>query len=223
MDDHILVTGGSGFVGQHICRTAASMNLRVVSISRSGKPHGFKCNNESLITWVKADIFEAETWNKYLNECSAVIHCIAVLFQNPADNITHERFIYKSACIVGDEAFKSRVRKFVFISAAVIPVISPGSYNEAKRKAEVYLSGLNMHLAILRPSLLYGDEKPVIKLFSAGINLLAKIPGLKSRLAPMRALPVVSLAKAALVAAIDKTIQGILTVDDIERIAGINQ
>jgi uncharacterized protein YbjT (DUF2867 family) len=223
MDDHILVTGGSGFVGQHICRTAASMNIRIVSISRSGKPHGFNCSNESLITWVKADVFEPETWNKYLKESSAVIHCIAVLIQKPGKNITYERFIYKSACIVGEEALKARVKKIVFISAAVIPVFSPGSYNEAKRKAEDYLSGLNIDLAILRPSLLYGEEKPIITLLSRGINLFAKIPGLKSRLAPMRALPVASLSKAAMVATIDKTIQGILTVDDIERLAGINQ
>lgn len=211
-----MVTGGSGFIGQYICVKAASMNIPVVSISRSGKPDGFHCNNDSMIKWVKADIFEPGSWNQYLCGCRAIMHCVAILFQNPSKNITHERFIYESVRIVGDEAVKAGIRNFVFISAAIIPVFSSKSYNASKRKAEDYLSKLNFKLAVLRPGLIYGIEKPLITKMSLAFNLFAKIPGLKYILPPIHPLPAKTIAKVALLAATSDSIKGIFNTVEIE-------
>jgi uncharacterized protein YbjT (DUF2867 family) len=219
MEGHILVTGGNGFIGRHICITAASRNIPVVSISRSGKPKGSSNNYSHLIQWVEADVFKPETWSQYLNNCRAVIHCVAILFQDSSKNITHDRFIYQSACIAGNEAMKAHVPKFVFISAAIIPVFSSKSYNESKRKAEDYLSKQNFDLVILRPSLIYGKEKPLITSLSLAFNEFGKIPVLKKIVQPIRALSVEMLAKAAVIGATEQSVDGILNIDDIERIS----
>jgi nucleoside-diphosphate-sugar epimerase len=219
MEKHILITGGSGFIGRHICSKAASMNIPVVSISRSGKPSGFYCDNDPLIKWVKADVFKPESWNEYLTDCRAVIHCVAILFQRSSKNITHNRFIYQSACIVGDETIKSEVPKFVFISAALIPFFMLRSYNHSKRKAEEYLSTLKFNLAILKPGLVYGDEKPIIRKLSLVFNFFAKIPGLRYVLPPLFPLSVETISEAAVIAATKQSIQGILNTDEIKKIA----
>lgn len=215
MEGHILVTGGSGFIGRHICTTAASMNIPVVSISRSGRPKGLSNNYSHMIQWMKADVFRPHTWSHYLKDCRAVIHCVAILFQDSSKDITHDKFIYQSACIAGNEAMKAHIPKFVFISAAVIPFFSSKSYNEAKRKAEDYLSKLNFELVILRPSLIYGNEKPIITILSVVLNQFGKVPVFKKVVLPIRALSVKMLAKAAVIAANEQSVKGILNIDDI--------
>ncbi|HEV8083725.1 MAG TPA: hypothetical protein VGP55_11010 [Chitinophagaceae bacterium] len=58
---HIIVMGGSGFVGKQVGKLASSKRILVVSISRSGKPPGINDEEYKTVTWVAADVFDPET------------------------------------------------------------------------------------------------------------------------------------------------------------------
>ena len=212
---HILITGGNGFLGKQIALLADSKGIPVVSIARSGKPVNIPVNN---VTWVAADIFEPELWRAQLQDCDAVIHCIGILEEDESKGITHEKMIFETARIVGNEAEHAGIKKFVFISAGSGPPGTPDSYIDNKRKAEDYLTNRKFKLAILRPGMIYGAEKPESMRIEKVISLLLKIPFIKNKLKPGRPLPVAAVATASLYAAKKEEVKGILTVDDIDAI-----
>jgi uncharacterized protein YbjT (DUF2867 family) len=223
MDGHILITGGSGFLGSNICKMAASMNIPVVAISRSGRPLNFPSSLDSMVTFVKADVFEPSSWISYLKGCRAVIHCVAILKQYPEKGITHDKFIYQSARVVGEESLKAGISKFVLISAAKAPGIFLQSYSKAKQDAENYITSVGLEYAILRPGLIVGKERPFSVKTGAMMRFSLRIPLFNRVVNPLRPLPAKIVAKAALVAAINSSINGVLSINDIELIGNNNR
>ena len=67
----LLVLGGNGFVGGHVCRAGVRAGLRVVSVNRSGRPD----NNDEAWTneveWVAADVFDTCAWTPALKSSAA--------------------------------------------------------------------------------------------------------------------------------------------------------
>jgi hypothetical protein len=81
----IVVFGGNGFVGSAIVKAALDAGNEVVSINRSGKPAHFKyagSGEESKLTWVQGDIFEAEQWRDQLETAAAVISTVGAFGSN---------------------------------------------------------------------------------------------------------------------------------------------
>ena len=76
----ILVTGANGFLGRHVCRIANESGAQVIGTTRSTIPSDLSAS----IQWVVANVMTSEEWKSYLQNCSAVIHCIGTLEQDPA-------------------------------------------------------------------------------------------------------------------------------------------
>ncbi|XP_073224532.1 uncharacterized protein At1g32220, chloroplastic-like [Cicer arietinum] len=71
----MLVLGGNGFVGSHICREALNHGLSVASISRSGRSslHDSWASN---VIWYKGNLLSAHSLKEALNGVTAVMSCI---------------------------------------------------------------------------------------------------------------------------------------------------
>ncbi len=216
---HILVTGGSGFVGKQVCKLASSKGIPVVSISPSGTPPGINDGEYKTVIWVAADVFDPETWKDYLFDCSAIIHCVGIIEEKPELGITYQKMIYVSAKTAGIAAKAAGVSKFVYISASAGAPETPETYMENKLAAENFLQSLDLDLTILRPGMIYGKEKPETIHENEMIKNLLQDPIIGPQIRPSRPLPVLSVASVALAAAINKSVSGIVSVDDIEKMA----
>jgi len=219
MQKHLLITGGNGFLGKQICRLASTAGIPVVSISRTGKPKGIIENDFRNVSWIEADVFDPDTWAQHLLDCLAVIHCIGILEEDPVKGLTYQKMILESASIVGRTARLCGVQKFVYISAGAGAPETPASYMENKISAEHLLNSLGMELTILKPGMLYGDERPETIMENAEIQKLLKNPQIGPRLMPNRPLPVNTAARVALHAAMTPGFSGKLSVDDMEKLA----
>lgn len=217
----ILVTGGSGFVGSHICHAAAMAGIPVTSISRTAEPRAL-AEVHPAITWNKADIFNPPAWRRHLRNCVAVVHCVGLLNEERSKGITHERMIWESARIAADEAEAAGIKKFVLISSAVTPPGVPDTYIEFKRKAEAYLAEKSFDHAILRPGMIYGSTRPESLKLKRKMNMLMHVPVIGKKIKPIRPLDVAVVAQTALLAAVNDEIKGLLTIDDIERVYETN-
>lgn len=217
----ILVTGGSGFLGSHICHAAAMAGIPVTSISRSANPRSL-AEIHPAISWNKADIFNPPAWRRHLKNCLAVVHCIGLLNEEKSKGITHERVIWESARIAADEAEAAGVKKFVLISSAGGPPGVPDTYVHFKRKAEAYLEQKSFAHAILRPGMLYGGSRPESIRLKKKMNMLLHVPVIGRKIKPVRPLDVAQVAQTALLAAVNDEINGLLTIDDIERLYQAN-
>ncbi|KAE9609285.1 putative NAD(P)-binding domain-containing protein [Lupinus albus] len=73
--EKLIVLGGNGFVGSHICREALDHGLTVASFSRSGKSslHDSWASN---VAWYKGNILSTDSLKEALNGVTAVISCV---------------------------------------------------------------------------------------------------------------------------------------------------
>eukprot|EP00301_Raphidiophrys_heterophryoidea_P017359 c27276_g1_i1.p1 GENE.c27276_g1_i1~~c27276_g1_i1.p1 ORF type:complete len:275 (+),score=47.59 c27276_g1_i1:38-862(+) len=81
----LLVVGGSGFIGRHVCRAALQRGAKVVSLSRRGAPSSL--NEEPWmrhVDWQKGDAIDPATTAELLKDCQGVVHAVGRLIDDSA-------------------------------------------------------------------------------------------------------------------------------------------
>jgi uncharacterized protein YbjT (DUF2867 family) len=212
----IAVTGGRGFLGRAVCRAAAQAGLDVLSFGRSPCPPAGSLPPN--VHCRQADLFDPAAWAPYLDGCTAVVHTVGTLVENPAEGRTYERLIFQAAKVAGDMAVKLGVPRFVFVSADGPRPGTPPSYMDNKRRAEAYLAKLAFTLVVARPSLIYGADRPESLAARQRIERLARLPFVGPRLVRSRPLSVETVARALVRAALDPSVRGVLQIEDLERL-----
>jgi uncharacterized protein YbjT (DUF2867 family) len=209
----LLITGGSGFVGQEIAKRATDRGHTVTSLSRGGRPDEHEPWHTD-VEWIAADVFDPATWRSQLDECGAVVHSVGIIEESLPER-SFERLNGDAGIVVGLEAERAGVERFVHLSAGVQPPLVRDAYLDAKRRAERTLTGLDFDLTILRPGPVYGSGQthfpmPVNTLFSFADS----IGPLAARLGNSRPLPVRAVARAAL-SAVEGDLTGTVEVPEL--------
>lgn len=220
MSAKILVLGGSGLIGGELCRQAAERGHVVVGLSRGGAPDSEAPWTER-VHWVAADALQPEQWREHLRGCTAVAHCIGIVRERPARGVTFQRVNGDSAILAGREAQAAGVQRFVFVSASAKPPLLGEGYITAKRRAEQELRELDLTTVVLRPGMVSGPRRPASLLADAALRVGMRVPGVDRLAAGFRPLPVRTVARCALRAALEPTIGGTLDIDDIQRLGEV--
>lgn len=215
----IVVMGGDGFVGSEICRLAVETRYEVVSLSRSNR-HPHLGGWAQSVDWVKINVFDAEEWRSYFKGADAVIDCIGIAVENPLQpDSTYARVNEDSAKLIARVADEMGVPRFVYISASPqAAFVLPRAYITSKQHAEDFVQRTNAHWAVLRPSFIYGWGRLWSMLPGRGLRTMAQLPVLKNYLAEVSPLRVEVVAAAALRAAVEPNVAGLLSVPEIARL-----
>jgi len=177
------VTGGSGFIGQRLTVALKQLDgeIRVLSRAKHSDYDTIVCDFQSEVIPDHA-----------LNNVNTVFH-LAGFTHDMRDASKISDFYYKvnvSATVqLANLAVKSGVKRFVFVSSvkaggSPAPGICANEkdqknigdvYGKTKREAELKLLAIgresDMHVSIIRPSLVYGpDVKGNLKLMLSGIG-----------------------------------------------------
>ena len=178
--DNILITGSTGFIGQRITN-AVHGNIRILSRSTQPKYETVVCNLESEIIP-----------NYTLNGIDTVFH-LAGFAHVMRDASEISDLYYKvnvnATVQLANLAVKSGVKKFVFVSSVKAGGNPPlgtcanekdqkntgDVYGKTKREAELKLLKIgkesDMHVSVIRPSLVYGPNvKGNLQLMLSGIK-----------------------------------------------------
>lgn len=154
--EKLLVLGGNGFVGSHICREALDRGLRVNSLSRSGRS-SLSDDWANRVTWHQGDLLSPDSWKEALSGVTAVISCVGGFGSN-----SHMYKINGTANINAIRAASEEgVKRFVYISAADFGLASYllRGYYEGKRATETeLLTKFPYAGVILRPGFIYGTR-----------------------------------------------------------------
>ncbi|XP_073103504.1 uncharacterized protein At1g32220, chloroplastic isoform X2 [Elaeis guineensis] len=135
-DKKLLVLGGNGFVGSHVCREALERGLSVSSLSRSGRS-SIRESWADKVVWHQGNLLVPDSLKDVMNGVTAVISCVGGFGSN-----SHMYKINGTANINAIRAASEQgVKRFVYISAADFGVANYllQGYYKGKKAAEAEL------------------------------------------------------------------------------------
>lgn len=156
LTEKLLVLGGNGFVGSHVCREALDRGLSVASLSRSGRS-SIRESWANNVIWHQGNLLLPESLKEALSGVTAVISCVGGFGSNSQ--------MYKINGTANINAIRAAaeqgVKRFVYISATDFGLANYllRGYYEGKRAAETeLLTKFAYSGVILRPGFIYGTR-----------------------------------------------------------------
>uniref|UniRef100_A0A2N9FLD9 NAD(P)-binding domain-containing protein n=1 Tax=Fagus sylvatica TaxID=28930 RepID=A0A2N9FLD9_FAGSY len=156
LTEKLLVLGGNGFVGSHVCREALDHGLSVASLSRSGRS-SIRESWANNVIWHQGNLLLPESLKEALSGVTAVISCVGGFGSNSQ--------MYKINGTANLNAIRAAaeqgVKRFVYISATDFGLANYllRGYYEGKRAAETeLLTKFPYSGVILRPGFIYGTR-----------------------------------------------------------------
>lgn len=166
---NILVLGGSGFVGAHICEKLVRAGWSVTVPTRR-RNNARNVMHLPGLTVLELDVHDEAALTAALPGHDAVINCVAILHGTQVEfGRTHVDLPEKlvRACIA------NKVRHLVHISAlgvnAIQPDTAPSLYLRSKGRGEQAIAAAcrnAMQVAVLRPSVIFGHGDKFLNLFA---------------------------------------------------------
>ncbi|KAJ4755158.1 NAD(P)-binding Rossmann-fold superfamily protein [Rhynchospora pubera] len=227
--DQLLVLGGNGFVGSHVCKEALDRGLSVSSLSRSGRP-SVQASWADKVVWHKGNLLEPASLKDAMSKVSAVISCVGGFGTNSQMYKINGTANINAIRVAAEQG----VKRFAYISAADFGFVNflLQGYYEGKRAAEAeLLSKFTYGGVIIRPGFIHGTRqvgslKVPLGLIGSPLEMLLqhakplnKLPVLGPLLTPP--VSAASVAKVAVRAATDPVFPpGIVDVYGILRYSG---
>ena len=220
---HILVLGGTGFLGRHVCEKLQRAGYRVTVPTRRA------INAQSVqhlpnLQVVQADVHDEAALARLVRGHDAVVNLVAILHGDEAAfERTHVALPTKlaRACRAGG------VERMVHVSALGVASDSPARYQRSKARGEQVLHDAGLALTVLRPSVIFGSGDRFLNLFAKLQAVFPVVPlaGAHARFQPVWVEDVASAVVASLQqTAADQTFEcvgpDVLTLADLVRIAG---
>lgn len=179
----VLVLGGTGFVGRHVCEQLNRFGIRATVPTRR-MIHGRSIQMLPLVDVIEADVHDPATLQRLLPGHDAVINLVAVLHGNRARfEQVHVALPQKLA-----QAMQSTgVQRLVHLSALGANVEGPSLYQSSKARGEAVLQSAGLALTILRPSVIFGAEDRFLNTFARLQRAFPVLPlaGSRTRFQPV--------------------------------------
>lgn len=179
----ILILGGTGFVGRHVCEKLVEAQCRVTVVTRR------RSNAQHLLMLPMVDVIETPAHDSaslagLLAGHDAVVNLIAILHGSEA---AFEKVHVQLPLALARACEASGVRRIVHISALGASLDSTSMYQRSKARGEAVLRGAGLDLTVLRPSVIFGAEDKFLNTFARLQQLFPVIPlaGSQARFQPV--------------------------------------
>ena len=182
----ILILGGSGFVGRHVCSRLSLQHHQVTVPTRRLPARHIQMMPG--VTVVQADVHDAKQLQTLVHGHDVVINLIAILHG------TEEEFTHAHVTLPANLAracHAENVTRLIHISALGADVHGPSMYQRSKARGELALLSAAekapLGLTLLRPSVIFGKDDQFINLFAKLQKVFPVIPlaGAHTRFQPV--------------------------------------
>ncbi|MEY3652247.1 MAG: hypothetical protein RL739_417 [Pseudomonadota bacterium] len=223
----ILVLGGSGFIGHHVCEALERAGLYATVPTRRLPARSVQMLPR--VTVVRADVHDPVQLSALVRGHDAVINLVAIL-HGTAHSFDHVHVqmprLLAQACV--DQG----VRRLVHMSALGVDVNGPSMYLRSKAQGDAVLQDMvarhGLQLTLLQPSVVFGADDRFINVF-AQLQALAPVVPLACAQAPFQPVWVQDVAQALVTALLSPTSHGqryelvgpeVFTLAQLVRLAG---
>jgi NADH dehydrogenase len=153
----ILVTGGTGFVGQEVVAKLLELGHRVRLLVRN-PARANRWAHDSRVELVQGDVLKPETLPEAVKGVQAVIHLVGIIAET--SRVTYEQAHRDATRNLLAAAKGAGVTRWVQMSAIGTRPHASSRYHQTKWAAEELVRNSGLDWTILRPSLVYGyDER----------------------------------------------------------------
>lgn len=179
----VLVLGGTGFVGRHVCEQLARLGWSVTVPTRRMN-HAASVQSLPGLTVVEASVHRAADLARLMPGHDAVVNLVAVLH---GDDDRFEQVHVTLPGLIADSMRQAGVRRLVHVSALGADLNGPSMYQRSKARGETVLHSAGLQLTVLRPSVIFGAEDKFLNLFAdlQAIAPFMPLAGHATRFAPV--------------------------------------
>jgi NADH dehydrogenase len=158
----VLVLGGSGFVGLHVCEQLVRAGHRVTVPTRRAS-HAASVQTLPGLTVLEANVHDDAVLARLMPGHDAVVNLIAVLHGNAQRfEQVHVQWPQRIAAAM----LTAGLHRLVHVSALGAALQGPSLYQRSKALGETVLQAAGLQLTVLRPSVIFGAEDRFLNLFA---------------------------------------------------------
>jgi uncharacterized protein YbjT (DUF2867 family) len=158
----ILVLGGTGFVGRHLCKELVRLQYRVTVPTRNvSKAQDVQAL--PLLDLVQADVHDEAALARLMPGHDAVVNLVAILH---GDSFEFQRVHVELVKRVVRACADAGVTRLVHVSALGAAKDAPSMYQRTKAAGEAVLQGSGLDWTVLRPSVMFGEGDKFLTLFA---------------------------------------------------------
>lgn len=166
----ILILGGTGFVGRHVCEKLVRAACHVTVATRR-LAAARDLSTLPLLQPVACDVHDEAALTRLVAGHDAVVNLVAIL-QGSAQAFEHTHVRLPAQLAAACEA--AGVKRVVHVSALGVGLHAPSNYLRSKAAGEAALAPLGQALTLLRPSVIFGARDRFLNTF-ARLQALAPV------------------------------------------------
>ena len=171
----ILILGGTGFVGRHLCEKLAEGDYRATVLTRR-RANANHLQMLPMVDVMEGSAYDAATLTPLLVSHDAVVNLVAILHGSEAEfDRAHVQLPQTliQACLAAEAMGKGRI---VHVSSLGADLDAPSMYQRSKARGEAALFSSGLDISVLRPSVIFGAEDKFLNTFASLQKLLPVIP-----------------------------------------------
>lgn len=152
----VLVTGGTGYVGTHVCRALIARGFMPRLLVRPGSESRIPEDIRERGRITPGDVTNRESVENAAQGTKAIVHLVGIIREFPARGVTFERLHVTATRNVVDAARLWGIPRFVHMSALGARAGGPAGYSDSKGRAEDCVRQSGLRWTIFRPSVIFG-------------------------------------------------------------------
>ena len=168
----ILILGGTGFVGRHLCEKLAEGNYRTTVLTRR-RANAKHLQMLPMVDVMEGSAYDAAALTPLLAEHDAVVNLVAILHGTEAAfdkaHVQLPSGLVKACDAAGQ-------RRIVHISSLGADTKAPSMYQRSKARGEAVLFSSNLDISVMRPSVIFGAEDKFLNTFASLQKIFPVIP-----------------------------------------------
>ena len=168
----ILILGGTGFVGRHLCEKLAEGNYRATVLTRR-RSNATHLQMLPMVDVIEGSACDAATLAPMLAEHDAVVNLIAILHGTEA---AFDKAHVQLLQTVTNACNAAGLRRVVHVSSLGADAAAPSMYQRSKARGEAVLAASGLDVSVLRPSVIFGAEDKFLNTFASLQKMLPFIP-----------------------------------------------
>lgn len=181
----VLVLGGSGFVGRHVCEALNRAGVNVTVPTRRLPARSVQLL--PMVNVVQARVHDPQELARLVRGHDAVINLIAILHGDRQD---FEQVHVVLARSLAQACINEGVKRLVHVSALGADLHGPSLYQRSKAQGEAALQSGVVHglqLTVLRPSVIFGEDDAFMNVFAKLLSMAPLVPlaGASTRFQPV--------------------------------------